>query len=85
MELYIFHIPVIVIWITITGGYLDIKLDDLKQQLVRYITTPNNERGGIWMSGAAPAWMLQGIFILPPETETMPVLPAFRQIWRSVW
>jgi hypothetical protein len=37
------------------GWILGYKTDDLKQQLVRYITTPNNERGGIWMSGAAPA------------------------------
>ena len=37
------------------AGYSGTKLDDLTQQLVRYITTPNDERGGIWMSGAAPA------------------------------
>jgi hypothetical protein len=37
------------------GWILGYKLDDLSQQLIRYITTPNNERGGIWMSGAAPA------------------------------
>jgi hypothetical protein len=37
------------------GWILGYKLNDLSQQLVRYITTPNNERGGIWMSGAAPA------------------------------
>ena len=37
------------------AGYSDINIDDLSQQLVRYVTTPNNERGGIWMSGAAPA------------------------------
>ncbi len=37
------------------GWILGYKQDDLSQQLVRYISTPNNERGGIWMSGAAPA------------------------------
>ena len=37
------------------GWILGYKLDDLSQQLVRYVSTPNDERGGIWMSGAAPA------------------------------
>ena len=37
------------------GWILGYKLNDLTQQLVRYTTTPNDERGGIWMSGAAPA------------------------------
>ena len=37
------------------GWILGYKLNDLSQQLVRYVSTPNNERGGIWMSGAAPA------------------------------
>lgn len=37
------------------GWILGYKLNDLSQQLIRYITTPNDGRGGIWMSGAAPA------------------------------
>ena len=37
------------------GWLLGYKADDLSQQLVRYNATPNNERGGIWMSGAGPA------------------------------
>lgn len=37
------------------GWILGYKTNDLSQQLIRYVTTPNDERGGIWMSGAAPA------------------------------
>ena len=37
------------------GWIIGYKLNDLTQQLIRYTTTPNDERGGIWMSGAAPA------------------------------
>jgi F5/8 type C domain/Secretion system C-terminal sorting domain/Fibronectin type III domain len=37
------------------GWILGYKTDDLRQQLIRYVTTPNDERGGIWMSGAGPA------------------------------
>jgi F5/8 type C domain/Secretion system C-terminal sorting domain/Fibronectin type III domain len=37
------------------GWILGYKTSDLSQQLIRYVTTPNDERGGIWMSGAAPA------------------------------
>jgi hypothetical protein len=37
------------------GWLLGYKIDDLGQQLIRYVTTPNDERGGIWMSGAGPA------------------------------
>ncbi len=37
------------------GWILGYKTNDLSQQVIRYITTPNDERGGIWMSGAAPA------------------------------
>ena len=37
------------------GWILGYKANDLNQQLIRYITTPNDERGGIWMSGAGLA------------------------------
>ena len=37
------------------GWILGYKTNDLTQQVVRYVSTPNDERGGIWMSGAAPA------------------------------
>ncbi len=37
------------------GWVLGYKASDLTQQLIRYVTTPNDERGGIWMSGAGPA------------------------------
>ena len=37
------------------GWILGYKASDLTQQLIRYVTTPNDERGGIWMSGAGPA------------------------------
>lgn len=37
------------------GWVLGYKADDISQQLIRFVTTPNNGRGGTWMSGAAPA------------------------------
>jgi hypothetical protein len=37
------------------GWILGYKANDLNQQLVRYLTAPNDERGGIWMSGAGLA------------------------------
>ena len=37
------------------GWILGYKTNDLSQQLIRYVTTPNDGRGGIWMCGAAPA------------------------------
>ncbi len=37
------------------GWILGYKTNDLTQQVIRYVTTPNDERGGIWMSGAGPA------------------------------
>ena len=37
------------------GWILGYKANDLGQQLIRYVTTPNDERGGIWMSGAGLA------------------------------
>jgi hypothetical protein len=37
------------------GWMLGYKTTDITQQLIKYVTTPNDGRGGIWMSGAAPA------------------------------
>jgi F5/8 type C domain/Secretion system C-terminal sorting domain len=37
------------------GWLLGYKTNDLSQQVIRYVTTPNDERGGVWMSGAGPA------------------------------
>jgi hypothetical protein len=37
------------------GWILGYKANDLSQQQVKLVTTPNGGRGGTWMSGAAPA------------------------------
>ncbi len=37
------------------GWILGYQANDLTQQVIRYATTPNDGRGGIWMSGAGPA------------------------------
>ena len=37
------------------GWILGYQANDLNQQLIRYATTPNDERGGIWMSGTGLA------------------------------
>ncbi len=37
------------------GWIVGYKASDITQQLIRYATTPNDGRGGIWMSGAGPA------------------------------
>ncbi len=37
------------------GWILGYQTNDLTKQVIRYATTPNDGRGGIWMSGAGPA------------------------------
>ncbi|HEY8735277.1 MAG TPA: discoidin domain-containing protein, partial [Puia sp.] len=42
-------------WDNYYGWVLGYLASDPTQQVIRYVTAPNSERGGIWMSGAGPA------------------------------